>query len=51
MEKVYKIETEKYIRVGNELLAKFSITSEQNELSRSLCQKYLAERNKEHLQA
>ena len=51
MEKVYENETEKCIRVGNELLAKFNITSEQNELSRSLSQKYLVERNKEHLQA
>ena len=33
MEKVYENETEKCIQVGNELLAKFNITSEQNELS------------------
>ena len=51
MEKVYENETEKSIRIGNELLAKFNITSEQNELPRSLSQKYLLERNKEHLQA
>ena len=51
MEKVYEKETEKCIRVGTELLAKFNITSEQNELPRSLIQKYLVECNKEHLQA
>ena len=48
MEKVYENETEKCIRVGNELLAKFNITSEQNESPRSLSQKYLVERSKEH---
>ena len=48
MEKVYENETEECIRVGNELLAKFDITSKQNELPRSLSQKYLVERNKEY---
>ena len=47
MEKVYEDETEKCIRVGNKLLAKFNITSKQNELPRSLSQKKLAESNKE----
>ena len=51
MEKVYENETEKCIRVGNELFKKFNITSEQNKLPRSLSQKYLVERNKKHLQA
>ena len=50
MENVYENETEKLIRVGNELLANFNITSEQNELPRSLSQRYLVKRNKEHLQ-
>ena len=50
MEKVYENETGKCIRVGNKLLAQFNITSEQNELPCSLSQKYLVERNKEHLQ-
>ena len=50
MENVYENETEKLIRVGNEFLANFNITSEQNELSRSLSQRYLVKRNKEHLQ-
>ena len=49
-EKVYKNETEKCIWVGNELLAKFNITSKQNELPCSLSQKYLVEHNKEHLE-
>ena len=35
----------------DELLAKFNITSEQNEFPRLLNRKYLVERNKEHLQA
>ena len=47
MEKVYEDETEKCIRVGNKLLAKFNITSKQDELPRSLSQKKLAESNKE----
>ena len=51
MEKMNENKTEKCIRVGNELLAKINITSEQNELPRSLRQKYLVERNKEHLLA
>ena len=34
MEKVYENETKKCIRVGNELLAKFNITSEQNKVPR-----------------
>ena len=37
-------------QVGKVLLVKFCITSEQNHLPRSLSQKYLVERNKEHLQ-
>ena len=48
---MHENETEKCNRVGNELLAKFNITSGQNKLPRSLSQKYLVERNKEHLQA
>ena len=51
MEKVHENDTEKCIRVGHKLLAKFNITSERNELPCSLSQKYLVERNKEHLQA
>ena len=51
MEKMYENDTENCIRVGNKLLAKFSITDEQNELPCSLSQKYLVECNKEHLQA
>ena len=35
----------------DELLAKFNITSEQNEFPRLLNRKYVVERNKEHLQA
>ena len=50
MEKVYENETGKYIRISNELLGKFNITSEQNELPHSLSQKKLVEHNKEHLQ-
>ena len=50
MEKWYKNETEKCIQVGEVLLVKFCITSEQNQLPRSLIQKYIVERNKEHLQ-
>ena len=51
MEKVYENQTEKCIRVGNKLLTKFKITSEQNELPCSLSEKYLVEFNKEQLQA
>ena len=50
MEKLCKNETEKCIQVGKVLLMKFCITSEQNLLPHSLNQKYLVERNKEHLQ-
>ena len=51
MEKVYQNKTEKCIWIGNELLAKFHITTEQNELPCSLSQKYIVQRNNEHLQA